>query len=121
MLQFTQEIVDPMLMPLIEYFKIIQKKATAYSSNNNKKITGLNRLSLSQPHMHCIKSGCHTHKLMRTRRLSPLSKNFNFSILSFLRLLGSSDILLLVLVTINFLSMTINIKKASYQHFSWPI
>ena len=39
--------------------------------------------------------------------MSRLSKNFKFSVLSFLRLLGSSDIL----VIINFLFMTTSIKK----------
>ena len=47
--------------------------------------------------------------------MSRLSKNFNFFVLSFQWLLGSSDIL--VLITTNFLSMTTSIKKSTVPAF----
>ena len=52
-------------------------------------------------------------------QMSRLSKNFNFFVLSFQWLLGSSDIL--VLVATNFLSLITSLKRALYQYFSWPI
>ena len=48
-------------------------------------------------------------------QMSRLSKNFNFFVLSFQWLLGSSDIL--VLVTTNFLSMTTSMKKSTVPAF----
>ena len=53
------------------------------------------------------------------KQMFRLSKHFNLSVLSFLRLLRSSDIL--VLVIINFLSMTASIRKVPYQDYSRPI
>ena len=53
------------------------------------------------------------------KQMFRLTKHFNLSVLSFLRLLRSSDIL--VLVIINFLSMTASIRKVPYQDYSRPI
>ena len=50
-------------------------------------------------------------KVNEDTQMSRLSKNFNFCVLSFQWLLGSSVIL--VLVTTNFLSMTTSIKKST--------